>query len=242
MYYWLRENPSEMKNILFLIVCLLVFAETAIGQVKPSVAGVSRPKHDASLDTIQYCLGVFAMSQLTKNGFTVEDPAMFKKAIEDVLQKRTLMVDVNSVERKLVTYQLKAIDERNRHIEDQLFTQLKNQPGVGMLPSGVYYTVAKMGQGAKAGAKDSVLLNLIGSQPDGTEFINTNKKLQSMQVVPGELIPGLRDILQIMPAGSIWKVFIPASQANGSLASVPMPQGTAVIFDIGILAVYPKNN
>lgn len=233
-------NTRIIKTRITAAIFLFIIEGIGFGQNSTlQIKNISKLKPDRSADTIQYCLGVFVMNQLLQNGFTVENPLMFKKAIEDVLQQKTLLVDINSVERRLANYQRKQTEDRNKRIETLLFAQLKTMPDLGMLPGGVYYKVDKMGTGRKAGTKDSVLLNLVGATAAGSVFVNTSSQHQPLMLVPEELLTGLKDILQIMPEGSVWKVFVPATQARGKLAGFPIPQGIALVFDIGVLSVYP---
>jgi FKBP-type peptidyl-prolyl cis-trans isomerase len=54
------------------------------------------------------------------------------------------------------------------------------------------------------------------------------------------LIPGLNETLQLMPEGSVWRIFIPSALAYGpSGLSNVIPPNSALVFDITLMAVKP---
>jgi FKBP-type peptidyl-prolyl cis-trans isomerase len=52
------------------------------------------------------------------------------------------------------------------------------------------------------------------------------------------MIAGLRETIQIMPAGSLWRVYIPSSLAYAE-TGVPgiIPPYSAIVFDIELLSI-----
>jgi len=117
-------------------------------------------KLTSTADTLQYTLGAFIGQWLGKNGFTITNQTLFKKGMDDVLQNKPLSVTDSTIVKRIATYQLSMQNERNRQLEEQLFTALKGKPGVGVLPDGVHYIVVKAGTGMRPTAKDSVFLTL----------------------------------------------------------------------------------
>ena len=104
---------------------------------------------------------------------------------------------------------------------------------MGALPSGVHYIVIKAGTGTRPAASDTVVMNVIGVFPDGTLFENTAEKEKPIQNVVSNLIPGLSEAVQIMPEGSVWRIFVPSALAYGT-AGLPnvIPPNTALVFEI----------
>ena len=52
------------------------------------------------------------------------------------------------------------------------------------------------------------------------------------------LIPGMRDAIQIMPEGSSWRIFIPNSQAYGANGIQGMiPAYSALVFDVDLIEI-----
>jgi FKBP-type peptidyl-prolyl cis-trans isomerase len=161
--------------------------------------------------------------------------------MDDVLQNKTIAVNDTNIVKRVAAYQLSTLNERNRQMEEQLFAALKGKPGVGALPDGVHYIVVKIGTGVRPTAKDSVEINAVGIFPDGTVFEDTFQKKKSITTLTGSLIPGLNEAIQLMPEGSVWRIFIPSAMAYGpaGLSNV-IPPNTALVFDITLVQVKGK--
>jgi len=231
---------NNMKPSLFTIAALLITISISAQQqqVKTVIGQPIATKLTSSADTLQYTLGAFIGQWLGKNGFTITNQTLFKKGMDDVLQNKPLSVTDSTIVKRIATYQLSMQNERNRQLEEQLFTALKGKPGVGVLPDGVHYIVVKAGTGMRPTAKDSVVLNAIGVFPDGTVFEDTFKKKKTITTLTGALIPGLNEIVQLMPEGSVWRIFVPSALGYGP-AGLPnvIPPNTALVFDITLMEV-----
>jgi FKBP-type peptidyl-prolyl cis-trans isomerase len=132
----------------------------------------------------------------------------------------------------------KSAEERNKLMEKQLFEAVKGQPGLGSIPSGVCYLVSREGKGLRPLLADSVSLNVKGYLPDGTVFEDSFARKAQLKATPGNLIPGLRDILQIMPEGSVWRIYIPSSQGYGDRGIQGIiPPWSALVFDVELVKV-----
>ena len=231
---------NNMKPSLFTIAALLITISISAQQqqVKTVIGQPIATKLTSSADTLQYTLGAFIGQWLGKNGFTITNQTLFKKGMDDVLQNKPLSVTDSTIVKRIATYQLSMQNERNRQLEEQLFTALKGKPGVGVLPDGVHYIVVKAGTGMRPTAKDSVVLNAIGIFPDGTVFEDTFKKKKTITTLTGALIPGLNETVQLMPEGSVWRIFVPSALGYGP-AGLPnvIPPNTALVFDITLMEV-----
>jgi FKBP-type peptidyl-prolyl cis-trans isomerase len=205
---------------------------------KPAPVPIAPVKLTSSADTLQYTLGAFIGQWLGKNGFSVTNQVLFKRGMDDVLQNKTIAVNDTNIVKRVAAYQLSTLNERNRQMEEQLFAALKGKPGVGALPDGVHYIVVKMGTGIRPTAKDSVEINAVGIFPDGTVFEDTFQKKKSITTLTGSLIPGLNEAIQLMPEGSVWRIFIPSALAYGpaGLSNV-IPPYSALVFDITLVQV-----
>jgi FKBP-type peptidyl-prolyl cis-trans isomerase len=228
------------KPLLFAIAALLfAFSVSAQQQLaKPAAVPQNAVKLASSADTLQYTLGAFIGQWLGKNGFAVNNPALFQKGMNDVLLGKPLSVNDTTIVKRIAAYQLSTQNERNRQMEEQLFSALKGKAGVGALPDGVHYIVIKAGTGIRPTAKDSIVINAIGIFPDGKIFENTIEKKKPITTLTGTLIPGLNETLQLMPEGSSWRIFVPSALAYGpaGLANV-IPSNTALVFDITLIQV-----
>lgn len=220
-----------MKKTILLSACLSVLVCAAFAQPR-------KAKANPAEDTIQYSLGVYMMQQLlAKTGYVVNNPVLFKKAIDDIMLGKKLMINPATAEARLLAYQQTYRLERGRQLEALLFAKLKNQPGYITLPSGVHYSVVTPGRGASPTAKDTVILNVISTLPDGTEIDNTAKSKESYMALAGEMIPGLKEVLYRMREGGVSRAIIPAAQAYGITGTATIPPNSALIYDIALVSV-----
>jgi len=233
------KNIKPIKIILFSSMILLFTISIHAQQQIAKPSGTQAPvKLLTPADTLQYTLGAFIGQWMTKNGFAVTNQALFKRGMDDVLQNKPLAVTDSTIAPIISAYQLASQNSRSRLMEDQLFAALKGKPGVGALPSGVHYIVVKTGTGPRPTVADSVEINAIGIFPDGTVFEDTFQKKQTIKTTTGTLIPGLNEAIQLMPGGSVWRIFIPSALAYGpSGFSNIIPPNTALVFDITLIEV-----
>ena len=231
---------KHMKTSIIAFAALLITISISAQQqpVKPVTVPPTVVKLSSAADTLQYTLGAFIGQWLSNNGFAISNPVLFKRGMDDVLQNKPLSVTDSTIVRRIAAYQLSMQNERSRQLEEQLFTALKGKPGVGALPDGVHYIVVKIGTGIRPTAKDSIVINAIGMFPDGTVFEDTFQKKQTITSLTGNLIPGLNEAIQLMPEGSLWRIFVPSALAYGpaGLSNV-IPPNTALVFDITLMEV-----
>lgn len=232
----------KMKTSKLLLATLLISAGLSAQQ--PQAKTISVPntlvKLTSKADTLQYTLGAFIGQWMVKNGFAVTNQTLFKRGMDDVLQNKKLAVTDSTIAPIVSAYQMATQNARSRALEEQLFTALKGKPGIGALPSGVHYLVIKAGTGVRPNAQDSIVINAIGVFPDGTVFEDTFQKKKEITTLTSNLIPGLNESIQLMPEGSVWRIFIPSVLAYGSAGlSNVIPPNTALVFDITLMSVKP---
>lgn len=231
---------KHMKTTIITFAALLITINISAQQqpVKSTDVPQTGVKLSSPADTLQYTLGAFIGQWLVKNGFAINDPVLFKRGMDDVLQNKPLAVNDTTIVPRIAAHQLSTRNERSRQMEEQLFAALKGKPGVGALPNGVHYIVVKTGTGVRPTAKDSIVFNAIGVFPDGTVFEDTYQKKQTINNVTSNLIPGLNEAIQLMPEGSVWRIFVPSALAYGPAGlSNLIPPYTALVFDITLVEV-----
>jgi FKBP-type peptidyl-prolyl cis-trans isomerase len=190
-------------------------------------------KLGSQADSLQYSLGVFVGQWMVNNGFDVSNREMFNRGMDDLMLNRPRLITDSTIVPMITSYQLSIQSERSRQMEQQLFADLKGKEGVGVLPSGVHYIVIKQGEGVRPATRDTVVMGVVGVFPDGTLFENSAEKGEPVRNVVSNLIPGLSEVIQIMPEGSVWRIFIPSALAYGA-AGLPevIPPNTALVFEI----------
>ncbi|MEN9686556.1 MAG: hypothetical protein RLZZ28_2342 [Bacteroidota bacterium] len=228
-----------MKTLFLVTSLMLLTSFTVTAQTKTrSAAEISAAKNKAALDTVQYILGTQLIQQAISSGYPVNNPAMIKRGIDDVLQGKKLMVSANDAQLWLTKYQQLYAMEKGKELESLMFSQAKTVPGMIELPSGISYKILTQASGTIAQLNDTVVVNIIGKIPDGTVFQDSYKENASLIGVTKNFIPGLREILQKMPQGSVWRVLVPASLAYGATGNgINIPPYSPLVFDIALAEV-----
>ncbi|WP_276358742.1 FKBP-type peptidyl-prolyl cis-trans isomerase [Daejeonella sp. H1SJ63] len=226
---------SSQKYFLLIIASILV-SISVNAQTRSKLFTEKPVKLNSENDSLQYTLGAYLGQWITNNGFILSDPEAFRKGMDDVLLNKTLMVDAGTVAARLDSYQKRLISERSSQQEKLLFENIKGKEGVGMLPSGVGYLIMRPGNGIRPQLNDSVLIHVKGFLPDGKSFENTYAKNTPIRATPAGLISGMSEALQIMPVGSIWRMFIPSAMAYAE-KGVPglIPAYSALVFEVELV-------
>lgn len=230
-----------MKSFLATIFFLLTISVSA-------QKTISKPTANTKLvninDTIQYAIGAYLAQWVNNQGFLISNPTLFIKGMDDIFQNKPRAIPDSMLNGLITAYQLFTQKDRAFKLEQQLFTNIKQRPGLGIFPNGVHYFILKTGQGARPNATDSIVVNLKGAFADGTVFEDTYSNKVPQTILPGQLIPGLAEALQQMPVGSKWQVYIPSALAHGekgvknpSNGAFLIPPGSALIYEIELLEI-----
>lgn len=174
----------------------------------------------------------------------------FKDAINDAKlaltdeEIKTILTQLNKDAREHAEAKAKAAADKTQKDGDAFLAANKTKPGVVTLPSGLQYKIIKQGEGPKPAATDSVECNYKGTFIDGKEFDSTEKHGGKPATFPvNRVISGWTEVLQLMPEGSKYQVFIPASLAYGQRgAGNDIPPNSALVFEIELLKVLPKQD
>lgn len=106
------------------------------------------------------------------------------------------------------------------------------------LPDGLKYKIIKAGTGEKPKLDSTVIVNYEGTLVDGTKFDSSYDRNEPAQFQVSQVIPGWIEALQLMPVGSVWQIYIPASLAYGE-AGVPPIIGPnqPLIFKVELIGI-----
>ena len=119
----------------------------------------------------------------------------------------------------------------------------KLKDSVVSLTDGLQYQILKAGTGPKPKASDKVKVHYVGTLIDGTEFDNSIKRGQPLDIDVSGVIKGWTEALQLMPVGSKWRLFIPSSLAYGDRQAGPVIKaGSTLIFDVELLGIVQPVN
>lgn len=107
--------------------------------------------------------------------------------------------------------------------------------------SGLQYEVLKEGEGPQPTAADQVVVHYTGKLIDGTVFDSSEERGTPATFGVSQVIPGWVEALQLMKAGSTWRLFIPSALAYGpqGAGGIIGPNQT-LVFDVTLIEVVGK--
>lgn len=152
---------------------------------------------------------------------------------------RTLNILTAELKNKQAKTRLMAAQDNKKEGEEFLASN-KTKEGINTLPSGLQYKIIAAGNGKKAGDSDTVECQYLGTLINGKVVDNTYRSGQPRTVTLSDtsIIPGLREALRIMPAGSKWQLFIPHELGYGSRPSGrDIGPYSTLIYEVEVLAI-----
>jgi FKBP-type peptidyl-prolyl cis-trans isomerase FklB len=221
-------------------------------KAKPMAASGSKRMLGSSQDSLSYSVGYSIAQSMKQQGLTSVNTAVLAKGIDDALKNQPLQIGEPQMQQIMMAYMQKQYAaknaeagkaaEGNKKIGAAFLAENKSKPGVQTTPSGLQYIVEKEGTGAKPVATDRVKVHYTGTLIDGKVFDSSVQRGQPAEFGVTEVIKGWTEVLQLMPVGSKWKVFIPSDIAYGDRgAGADIGPGSTLIFDIELLDIVKSN-
>lgn len=202
---------------------------------------------ESGLETDQqkfsYAVGLQIVQSMLRQGVSI-DPDAFGLAVSDAAAGRTPRISAAEMEAVLERQQAKATDNLREMARQNLETgraylaKNKEDPAVKALESGLQYKVLREGTGPRPKATDTVKVHYTGTLLDGREFDSSHRRNEAAVLPLNSVIKGWQEALQLMPVGSKWQVFVPASLAYGARgAGAAIGPNETLVFDIELLGI-----
>lgn len=129
----------------------------------------------------------------------------------------------------------------NLEAGEKFLAENKSKEGVVTTESGLQYQVIKQGNGPKPSLTDQVKCHYHGTLIDGTVFDSSVERKEPATFYVNGVIKGWTEALQMMPVGSKWKLFIPASLAYGDRAAgEKIKANSTLVFEVELLEIVKK--
>lgn len=103
--------------------------------------------------------------------------------------------------------------------------------------SGLQYEVLTTGEGTKPAGDSTVRVHYHGTLTDGTVFDSSYNRGEPAEFPVNGVIAGWTEALQLMPAGSKWRVHVPSELAYGAQGVGSIPPHSVLVFDVELLEV-----
>ena len=156
----------------------------------------------------------------------------------NVEQMRSVLADLQQQVEEERKAQWQKLADDNRIAGEKFLAENRAREGVMTLAGGLQYKIIKDGDGPRPGATSKVTVNYRGTLIDGTEFDSSYQRGQAATFMVNRVIPGWTEILQLMPTGSKWQIFIPSALAYKERGNPPrIGPNQALVFEIELLGV-----
>jgi len=214
------------------------------------IPGVGLAADKAALKTetgkINYSVGYQIGGDFKVQGVEL-DPEALVQGIQDAIKQNKPKLTQDEMNSLLVGLKKKIMAEQQlkekqakadyRQASAAFLKENAKKEGVTVLPDGVQYKVLMAGNGKKPTLKDEVKVNFRVYRVDGKEIGNTYDSGIPRTMALSKALPGLREVLQLMPEGSKWQIVMPSTVASGGRDS--MEDLGAVIYEMELISVIP---
>jgi FKBP-type peptidyl-prolyl cis-trans isomerase len=239
---------------LFLVSVIAIIATTLVNaQQKTAAKPSAKPTAKAitantalknMVDSASYAIGVSEARFMKQQGITKINSAIVAKAIEDVMNNKDVALNDQQCNTAVMSYIGKIQQQKSKgaiEAGEKFLAENKKRTEVKTTPSGLQYEVLKEGSGVRPTADDTVVCHYAGKLVNGNEFESSYKTGQPITFELRRVIPGWTEGLQLMTAGSKYRLYIPYNLAYGTQDNGPIPGGSTLIFDVELLDVKKKN-
>jgi len=193
-----------------------------------------------------YAIGAQTGRTLRKDSVEI-DEAMLVRGLKDglggqkmLLSEKDLRLVMSHVQQELhknMVLNRRALGERNKDDGAKFMADNARRPGVVTTESGLQYRILKTGTGARPFLNNTVLVNYRGTLPDGTEF-DASPADRPAELVVAQMVPGFKEALQLMPAGSVWQLVLPANLAYGDRGTgADVGPNQVLLFDVELVGI-----
>ncbi len=178
--------------------------------------------------------------------FSPEQIAIFTKGVAQAASGQDAPYELGKIGPAMNEYIMKRQEAALNRIKEQnmadavkFFAEIKQKPGVKVLPSGLVVEVTQAGTGPSPKASDTATINYTGALLNGLVFDTTTTRGQPIEIPLDKVIPGWTEGVQQLNKGAKAKLYIPSHLAYGDEGAGEIPPGAALIFDVELVDFKP---
>ncbi|MEO2265895.1 FKBP-type peptidyl-prolyl cis-trans isomerase [Pseudoalteromonas pernae] len=201
-------------------------------------------KFTTNADKASYGIGLQMGEQLKANPFEGLNLNSVFEGMKDAYTGESFQVEIPEIQA--------AFEEINAEIQKRREEEAKvlaaegeaflaenaKRAEVTVTESGLQFEVIEQGEGEKPTADSTVRTHYHGTLINGTTFDSSYERGQPAEFPVGGVIRGWTEALQMMPAGSKWRLYIPHDLAYGERgAGAAIAPYSTLIFDIELLDI-----
>lgn len=193
------------------------------------------------IDSVSYSLGVNIAQNIKSQGMDELNIEAMANAFSDVFEDDSLKIDEMTCSMLINTYfqNLQSSNAEESMQEGLAFLEEnKSRQNVVTTESGLQYEVLEEGSGPKPGENDTVSVHYHGTTIDGTVFDSSVDRGEPVSFPVNGVIQGWQEALQLMPAGSKWKIFVPSELAYGERgAGRDIGPNETLVFEVELISI-----
>lgn len=231
-----------MKNGLIYLLAVALTVAAASCQQK----GSKNVKLETNIDSVSYAIGILVGAnnlQQLKNapgGDQMNIEAMSAAFAVASSEGEAAMTEdeANTLVRNFFESQSRKEAQENLEKGNAFLEENKKREGVITTESGLQYEVLTEGNGPKPVDGDKVRVHYHGTLIDGTVFDSSVDRGEPAVFGVNQVIKGWTEALELMPVGSKWKIYLPASLAYGERgAGADIGPNSTLIFEVELLEI-----
>ncbi len=196
------------------------------------------------LDTVSYSLGVNIGSNIKQQGVKNLNLNALMKGMEQALAGDSTWLNDQEAMSAIQGYFTKISEAKgteSKKAGEAFLAENGKKKGITTTASGLQYEVIKMGDGDKPLATDEVTVHYHGTTTDGQVFDSSKDRGEPATFPLNGVIAGWTEALQLMPKGSIFKLYLPSNLAYGERgAGEKIPPHAVLIFEVELLDIKKK--
>lgn len=209
-------------------------------------------EENKNIDRISYALGLSMGNNFRASGIQSLNVQDFADGVAAVFYgsqpkmtydeaKAEIQAFFTEMEKKQQEAAAKA-GEENLKAGEAFLLENGKRAEVKTTPTGLQYEVLAEGDGPMPSATDQVEVHYTGKLLDGTVFDSSVDRGMPATFGVNQVIPGWVEALQMMKAGSKWRLFIPSNLAYGPTGTPGGPIGpnSTLLFDVELIKVLGK--
>lgn len=244
---------SMTPRILLISLCaLFAFSgckKAADGSADKSSAAKGNGEFKTEIEKVSYILGYSTGKSLGEQSVDVSTD-IFMRGMKDGLAKldKSPVFTDEQMRETMQTFRTSLMEKRRKEREeagvknqaegDKFMAENKTKDKVVTLPSGLQYKIITPGTGEIPKPEDTVMVEYKGTLLNGKVFDSTEERGQPASFPVNSTIPGMSEALKLMPVGSKWEIYIPASLGYGAQGAGAMigPNQT-LIFNLHLVSI-----
>lgn len=204
-----------------------------------------------NIDRISYALGLSMGNNFKGSGIETLNIKDFADGVAAVYEGSKPKMSYDEAKLEIQKF-FQAMEEKqqeaakemakvNQAAGEAFLAENGKRPEIVTTASGLQYEVLAEGNGTMPAASDQVVVHYTGKLIDGTVFDSSVERGQPATFGVTQVIPGWVEALQLMKAGSKWRLYIPSNLAYGpNGAGGAIGPNATLIFDVELLQVVGK--